>query len=454
MTGGLQRALEAIAGPGSVSSRPVTDLWPLGLMRARAGHAVPAVTVVRPSSYEAVAAVLVEARGRGLPVLPVGAATGVLGAATAEAGTVALDLTALDRILQVDPFNLTCRVQAGVVGLTLERELAGRDLTLGHVPSSLPFSTIGGLISTRSSGQQSSRYGGIEDLVCGLTVAMPDGRILEPLPGPRSAAGPALHQLFVGAEGTLGVVLDSVLRIARVPATVIGGGWGVPDVESGLAAMREIMQAGLRPLVMRLYDAEDTAFQGAGIEGCLLVLAFGGEPEVAGAESAVAGRVLAGARSLGPEPWERWRRHRFDLSDARLRDFLAPPGSLVDTIEVAAPWSALPALHAEIKAVLSDAGLALCHFSHAYPQGCCAYFSFAGSRDSEAEAEAALRRSWSGAMEACLRAGAAMTHHHGIGQARAPWVRRELGGWWQVWQEVRAALDPAGTMNPLGMGGH
>lgn len=438
----------------NVTRRQVRDLWPLGVMRQRAGQAPPEVLAVRPDTYEQVVELLRWAAAEHVSIVPVGTATGVCGAATAEKGEVALDLTGFDQILGVDEHNLTCHVQAGVVGLRLEEHLLERGLTLGHYPSSLPVSTIGGLIVTRSSGQESSRHGSIEDMLLGVTAALPDGTLVEPRPGPRSAVGPALHQLLVGSEGALGVVLDAVLRVHRKPAAVVGGGWLFPDLAAGLEAAREILQRDLRPLVLRLYDEDDTAFQGLGEPGCLLVCAAAGEPAVATAEAGVIAACCAGARELGPPAFERWRDHRFDLSAKRLLEFLEPANALVDTIEVAAPWTVIEEVHRQVKAALTEAaGFALCHFSHGYAQGCCAYFTFAGSGADEADAERRYLAAWEGAMEACRRLGATISHHHGVGRARAPWVAAELGGWWRVWQQLRAALDPQGIMNPHALGG-
>jgi alkyldihydroxyacetonephosphate synthase len=423
-------------------------------MRERAGSAPPRVLVARPDSYEQVAALLRWAASEKVAIVPLGAGTGVCGAATPEPGELVLDLGAFDRILEVDEHELTVRAQAGVVGLDLERRLLDRGLTLGHYPSSLPVSTLGGLVATRSSGQESSRWGSIEDMVLGLTVALPDGSLASPRPGPRSAVGPALHQLFVGSEGAFGLVLEVLLRVHRRPSEVVGAGWLFPDLHPGLEAAREIIQRDLRPLVLRLYDADDTAFQGVGEPGCLLVAAAAGEPAVARAEAAVIARVCAGAKALGEPAFDHWREHRFDLSAQRLLEFLKPPGAVVDTIEVAAPWRVLEELHARVKRELTESvGLALCHFSHGYGQGCCAYFTFAGTGADEADAEVRYRRAWEGAMEICLELGATISHHHGVGRARSPWVRRELDGWWPVWGRLREALDPAGVMNPRAGGG-
>jgi alkyldihydroxyacetonephosphate synthase len=422
-------------------------------MRRRRGRA-EADDAVRPTSYQQVADLLRNAEGS-RRVVPVGGLSAVTGAVELAPGDLALDLTGLDRVLEIDEHNLTARVQAGVNGWGLEQELGKRGLTLGHYPSSLPVATIGGLVSTRSSGQESTLFGNIEDLVVGLTVCLPDGTIAEARPGPRSAVGPALHQLFIGAEGGLGVILEAVLRLSRVPAASIGRGWDFASLDDGLEAMREMIQRGIRPLVLRLYDREDTAFQQSEAEGCLLVAGVAGEPEVAAALMGVVRTASAatGGRDLGDGPFLRWRERRFHLSRERLLESLKAPGSFVDTIEVAAPWDRLPPLHQEVKAVLANEGIGLCHFSHAYPQGCCAYFTFAGSAASEEEAEAAYQRCWAGTMEACLRRGATIGHHHGVGQVRAPWVRDEMGEWWQVWERVRSSLDPKGVMNPNAVGG-
>jgi alkyldihydroxyacetonephosphate synthase len=430
--------------------KAVHDLWPRGVMSRRAGAPAAEVEVRRPATYEEVADLL----RSGKRVVPFGGLSGVVGAVGVEAGEVALDLGGFDRILAIDEVELTVHVQAGVRGLDLEQALNARGLTLGHHPSSLPVATVGGLISTRSSGQESTRHGSIEDMVLGLTVALPDGTLARPRPGPRSAVGPALHQLLIGAEGGLGVVLDAVLRVHRQPAVVEGGGWLFAEVEAGLAAVREISQSGVRPLVLRLYDPEDSQFQGIHETGCLLLAATAGEPEVARAEAAVVARAAAAARDLGPEPWERWLRHRYDVSAERMLDMLEPPGAYLDTIEVAAGWRVLPQVYREVKAALeAGSSLALCHFSHAYPQGCCAYFTFAGSAADEEQALAAYDRCWAETMRICLARGATISHHHGVGQARAAWARQELDGWWPIWEKVRGALDQGGVMNPKAVGG-
>jgi alkyldihydroxyacetonephosphate synthase len=453
----MRTEIERIVGAAAVDERPIRDLWPQAIMEDRSGKTpTPRVLVARPSGREQVVSLLRWAGANGVAVTPMGGGTGVCGALSPRAGELVLDMGAFDRIFKVDEANLTCRCESGVNGMALEKHLNERGLTLGHFPSSLPGTTIGGLIATRSSGQESSRYGSVEDMVLGLAVVLPDGTFAAPRPGPRSAAGPALHQLWLGSEGALGVVLGAVLRVHRLPESVVGRGYGFPDLASGLEAMRSTMQSGIRPLVMRLYDAEDTAFNGYDLHpdgGCLLVVANAGLSAVAEAEAGAVKRFAAAADDLGEDPWLRWQKHRFDLSAERLKGFLEPPGSYLDTIELAGPWTVLQELHARVKPAIAVGGLALCHFSHAYEQGCCAYFTFGGSGDSEQEAQSAYMRAWEGAMTIALELGATITHHHGVGRVRARWVADEMGGWMRVWRSIKSSIDPQGVMNPRAVGG-
>src|ERR1700704_6129889 len=312
----VRAELEKIVGAPALDERPVRDHWPLGIMDERSGKAPQRVLVARPSGREQVAAILRWANANGVRVTPMGGGTGVCGALSPQAGELVLDMGAFDRILEVDETNLTCSCESGVNGMELEKHLNQRGLTLGHFPSSLPGTTLGGLIATRSSGQESSRYGNVEDMVLSLAVVLPDGTFAAPRPGPRSAVGPALHELWLGSEGALGVVLGAVLRVHRRPDLVVGRGYAFADLASGLETMRAVMQSGIRPLVMRLYDPDDTIFNGYDVPagGCVLVVATAGLAEIAEAEADAVKRFAGGATDLGEEPWNRWQTHRFSLS--------------------------------------------------------------------------------------------------------------------------------------------
>ena len=452
---GLRSELAKIVGEPAVDERPVRDLWPLSVMERRAGKEPPRVLVVRPQGREQVAAVLRWASSNAVAVTPMGGGSGVCGALSPAQGEIVLDMGAFDRILEIDELNLLCTCESGVNGYELEQKLNARGLTLGHYPSSLPATTLGGLVATRSSGQESSRYGSIENMVQSLAVVLPDGTFAAPRPGPRSAAGPALHELLIGSEGALGIVLGAVLRVHRLPETTVGRGYAFPDVKTGLECMRAVMQSGVRPLLLRLYDAEDTAFGGYDVDAgqCVLIVATAGPASVAEAEARVVESFARDGRPLGEAPWQAWREKRFDLSAERLKTFLEPPGSFLDTIEIAGRWTVLSELHAKVKAAIAVGGVSLCHFSHAYEQGCCAYFTFGGSSDTEDEARAAYARAWEGAMSAALELGATISHHHGVGQVRARWIADEMGGWMKVWRAVKEGLDPHWIMNPRAVGG-
>src|SRR5438105_960910 len=350
----MRPEVEKIVGAAAVDERPVRDLWPAAIMAERAGQATDRVLVARPSGREQVAAILRWAAANGAIVTPLGGGSGVCGALGPKRGELVLDMGGLDRILEIDEINLTCRVEAGVNGMDLEKKLNETGLTLGHYPSSLPGTTIGGLVSTRSSGQESSRYGSIEDMVLSLAVVLPDGTFAAPRSGPRSSLGPALHELYLGSEGALGVIIGAVLKVHRLPEFVVGRGYGFADLTSALEAMREIMQAGIRPLLMRLYDPEDAVFNGYDLPlgACVLVVATTGLKAVAEAEADAVRRFVGNADDLGEEPWNRWQRHRFDLSAERLKSLLEPPGAYLDVIELAAPWTVLPQLHARVKAAI------------------------------------------------------------------------------------------------------
>ena len=451
----MRAELEKLLGATAVDERPVRDLWPLLIMEERAGAVRDRVVVARPTDRAQLSTLLAWASARKVAVTPMGGATGMCGALSPAAGELVVDMGGFDRVLAVDETNLVCRCEAGVNGYALEQQLNARGMTLGHYPSSLPGTTIGGLIATRSSGQESSYFGNIEDMVLGLGVVLPDGTYAAPRPGPRSAVGPALHELWVGAEGGLGIVVEAVLRVHHLPERTIGKGYAFPDIESGLECMRSIIQAGVKPFVMRLYDAEDTVFNRYALEPgeCVLVVAVAGLSDMAEAQAVAVKRFAGQGRELGEQPWERWQRHRFDISADLLKTFLEPAGSFLDVIEVAALWTVLPALHARVKAAIAIGPVALCHFSHAYEPGCCAYFTFGGSGEDEEAARMAYGRAWEGAMTAALELGATITHHHGVGRARARWVADELGGWMRVWRAVKEGIDPEGIMNPRAVGG-
>lgn len=450
---------------GELAAR-TRDCWPALTMRERAGEQlVQPAAVVWPATTEQVADVYRWATRRRVPVVPYGGGAGVTGGAAPVAGGIILDTKRLRAILGLDEVSGIVTVQPGVIGQTLEEWLAARSRTLGHFPSSITVSSVGGFAAARSAGQASTRYGPFAMMVCGLEAVLPDGTILRRAPQPASAAGPDLAGLLLGAEGTLGVITELSLRVHPAPEAMVFRGFMVPSFGAGLAALRTVLQRGLRPAVVRLYDEHETQLSHAEVApGCLLVTVCEGWPPLAALEAAALADVVAaaGGDDLGEDPARHWHAHRYDVS-YRLADLLKPSGLLgdagaVDTLEIAAPWGLLDGAYAAVRAaVAGHADLVLCHASHAYPDGACCYFSFViGGTGDEAAARARYESAWRDAMAAALGAGATISHHHGIGLLRAPWLAAELGdGQMALLRRIKGAVDPAGIANPgkLGLGG-
>ena len=438
------------------------DWWTLALLRERRGHAVaqPAA-VVRPASTDEVAAVVRWAQDTRTPVVPFGGGSGVSGGVEAIPGSIALDVRRLDQVVSLDETALTVTAQAGIGGSVLEAWLAERGYTLGHFPQSIDISTLGGWIAARSAGQKSARYGRLEDMVLGLEVVLPGGRVVRIAPQPASAAGPDLARVFIGSEGTLGVVTEATLAIRRAPATIAHGAYVFETFAAGLDAVRTVAQAELRPAVMRLYDETDVgiAFRDAPDrpDGSLLILRFESEPAARDEERAVRSLVEhSGGRDLGPALGERWWEHRNDavatFRQIMLKEMLGPSAA-VDTMEIAGRWP-VNDLYASVRAALGGhADVVGCHASHPYAQGACLYFTFVFiGASSEDVVEARYRAAWADAAEATLAGGGTITHHHGVGVLKAPWLAREMGEGFEVLRAIKRALDPAGIMNPGKLG--
>jgi alkyldihydroxyacetonephosphate synthase len=443
--------------PGEISSRS-RDLWALALLRERRGEALPrAMAVVFPRSTEDVAEVLSWAQRTGTPVIPRGGGSGVSGGAQAAWRSLVLDLSQMSRVVSIDQESLAVEVEAGIRGDRLESTLGRHGLTLGHYPQSLAISSVGGWIAARSAGQASPWYGVIEDMLLGLVVVLSGGEILRLRPTPRSAAGPDLRRLFAGSEGTLGVVTEATLSVSRARAGLRWTALQPPGFVEGLALARRIAQEGPRPVVLRLYDEADAAVTfGAARHpgGPVLIAAF--EEGLGGQRSVESLRQLAGssASELPPRYGEHWWAHRFDAVDLYRRimgeERLLGAGVVVDTLEVAGLWSQLPALYEAIRTALSGRAEAVgCHLSHPYRSGGSLYFTFLIREQDDERAEATYVACWREAARGCHSVGGTITHHHGVGVLKAPFMEEEMGAAGvSALRAVKRALDPRGILNP------
>jgi alkyldihydroxyacetonephosphate synthase len=441
------------------------DSWPLALLRRVRGDdlAEPAA-VISPATTGEVATVLAWASQTGTAVVPRGAGSGVCGGATADNDAVVLDLSRMDRIGPVDRESQTVEVQAGVRGDRLEEELAANDLTTGHYPQSVAISTVGGWIAASSAGQASTGFGAIEDVLLGLTAVLPDGEILRLRPVPRSAAGPDLRRLLIGSEGTLAVVTEATLACRARPTAWDWLAFGYPDFTTMAGALKNVRRAGTGAAVLRGYDETDAQLGFGALNhttGCVALAGFpagpAGPPGLDARKQAATAILHANGTELGARYGEHWWQHRNDAVQT-FAQIMGPErtfgtGVIVDTMEVAGLWSAVPRLYGAIKTELSAHAQAVaCHLSHLYPSGSSLYFTFLITGADDHEAETTYRAAWQQAAHACTEAGGTITHHHGVGRLKAPFLAQDLGETGTaVLNTIRAALDPAGIMNPGGL---
>lgn len=490
-SGGLTAIREALAGAlGStrVSDRPLDrlayghDTWPLALKAPGETRWQPDL-VAWPGSVEDVVAVVQIAAGAGLPIVPVGGLSGIVGGALAVRGGIALDLLSMNRVLDIDEISGLVRVEAGILGANLEDALAARGLTTGHLPQSIHSSTVGGWIAHRAAGIASTKYGKIETIVRGVRVVLADGSVLETSAVPASANGPMLHTLFFGAEGTLGIVAEATLAVEPLPIERRWVAYGFADdaasrsAASGdpaaaaflrsLEVVRRVLRRGYRPAIVRAYDPAEAGplLARAGLDPdathgtrALLIVGAEGESPLVEAELAAVAREAADANGtdLGPGPAETWSAHRFDTS--WLLGAVRGSGSIGDALEVAASWRRLPGVYVAMRAAMREAcgpdGAVIAHLSHAYPDGGNLYMIFRTEQGSDRAAIERYPAVVDAALGACLAAGGTVSHHHGIGLGKTRWFEREVGPvGLSVIRRQKAALDPAGILNPGKLGG-
>lgn len=495
------RAVPEIRGP--VSHEPFERLTRArgqglpDLLRLRAG-ALPALpdAVVRPDSPDQVEAVLRVCAERGLRVIPRGGGTSVTGGVNVLPDgppVVVLDLERLTGLEELDETSGLATFAAGTSGPGVERALGDRGFTLGHFPQSWELSTVGGWVAARASGQESLGYGSIQDLVAGVEVVAPAGRLRLPA-FPTTAAGPDLRQLVLGSEGRLGVITHVTLRVRKKPPPLTVWASILPTWEQGLEAARELVQAGAPLHLLRLSNEPETEVAMAvglsghrrlaplvrgwlrlrgipdrGRGGCLLLLGTTGQDRrVRWAEEASHHFVSRhGGVSLSRGPGRHWVRDRF--RHPYLRDALLDRGWATDTLETAAPWSRLAELTETVTRAIEGALVegdgsgadadgervaSLCHVSHPYRDGASLYFTFfyRCASDGSPDVERALER-WvrikRAATDALVAGGGTLSHHHGVGRWHAGWLGREIGaeGLGLLASAVRE-LDPRGILNP------
>jgi len=399
--------------------------------------------------------------------IPYGGGTSVVGGVEAAvgdgyAGAVSIDLSRLDRVLDIDEVSRAARIQAGASGPVLEDQLRERGLTLRHYPQSFEFSTLGGWIATRAGGHFATLYTHIDDLVESVRALTPSRGVWESRRLPGSGAGVSPDRLLIGSEGILGVITEAWVRVQARPTFKASAPVHFESFAKGAEAVRAISQAGLYPSNCRLLDPTEAAITGSASGGkALLVLGFesADHPVDAWMERALEccrdhsgeGSADGGRRTAdGVSTW----RQAF-LQAPYLRDTMIAAGVLSETFETAMTWDRMDAF---VSGVLERATTALretygagslsVRFTHVYPDGAAPYFTLLApaKRGSELEQWDEVKAA---ASEAVIAAGGTITHHHAIGRDHRPWYDQQRPEpFAEAIRAAKKALDPHGILNP------
>jgi alkyldihydroxyacetonephosphate synthase len=467
-----------IAPPASLAAICTTDTYERALhahskgftdsLRVMLNQFASAPDVVAyPTSEAEVAAVLDWAGGAGAVLIPFGGGSSVCGGVTPPSDgrpVVTLNLSKLDKVLEIDRASRAARIQAGVFGPALENQLRPHKLTLRHFPQSFEYSTLGGWIATRSGGHFATLYTHIDDFVESLRVVTPAGT-LESRRLPGSGAGPSPDRMFIGSEGILGVITEAWMRLQDRPSFRAGGAVRFKDFFSAAHALRALSQTGLYPSNCRILDPQE-AFNTGAADGsvAIMVLAFESADHPV---DAWMNRALEVVRDhggtleaeAGPDAHREgaaglWRNAFIRMPYAR--EFLTPRAIINDTFETAITWDRFETFHDSIKAATEKAirdvtgrpGQVTCRFTHVYPDGPAPYFSFhaLGRHGAMLEQWQAIKNA---ASDAVIEGGGTITHHHAVGREHRPWYDRQRPDLFAAaLKAAKATLDPRGMMNP------
>lgn len=421
--------------------------------------------VAFPRSEGDVVDLLDWAGGSGVAVVPYGGGSSVVGGVEyrgdAHSGVLSLDLSGLDRVLEVDPVSRAARIQAGARGPVLEDQLRPRGYTLRHFPQSFEHSTLGGWLATRSGGHYATLYTHIDEFVESMRVVTPVG-VSESWRLPGSGAGPSPDRLFLGSEGILGVITEAWMRVQDRPVHKASAAVLFEEFGAAIDAVRAVSQSGLYPTNCRLLDPGEAAFSGAS-DGRHSVLVLGFESAVVPVEDRTA-QAVGIAREHGGMPQEPRARDGDAVGAWRSaflrmpyrRDALARMSVIVETFETACTWDRAPELIATVRGELHPAVEKLtgrpavinCRFTHVYPDGPAPYFTVivAGRPGSEVAEFDEIKAA---ASEILVRYKATCTHHHAVGRDHRPgYDQQRPEPFALALRAAKAALDPAGILNP------
>jgi alkyldihydroxyacetonephosphate synthase len=435
--------------------------------------------VAFPTREEDIAELLQYAHKKGIRVIPYGGGTSVTGhidPIKCRDPILSVDMRRLNRLVDLEVHNLAATFGAGVTGPDLEAQLRAHGFTLGHFPQSFEYSTLGGWVATRSSGQLSLRYGRIEKLFAGGRLESPVGRLDLP-PFPASAAGPDVREMVLGSEGRMGILTQAQVRISPLPEREDFHTVFFPDFQHGVEAVRHILIAGLIPCMLRLSTAVETtttlalaghenligalerllAIRGLGEGKCMLLIGFSGKASLVRMYRSEAFAITNkwDGIHVGKVFGEQWHKNRFRTP--YLRNTLWERGYGVDTLETATDWANTPKMVEEIETSIREAMAEFgepvhifTHLSHVYLHGSSVYttllFRLAGDPE---ETLTRWRRMKSAASQAIIRRGGTISHQHGVGLDHMPYLEAEKGALGiKAITSIFNQLDPKGIMNP------
>lgn len=415
--------------------------------------------IVHPGSAEEIAEIMDVANKYRIPVVPWGGGSGTQGGALPIFGGILLDMKRMNKIIEIDVKSLTATAQAGIIIAQLEWAVNEKGLMLPHYAASSNCATLGGALAPRGTGTISTKYGKAEDMVLSMQVVLPTGEIVRTPPVPQHAAGPDWFRLFLGAEGTFGVITEATMQLDYLPEARLLRALLFDDLSNALEAGRLMMTRRLDPFVIRLYDPESTKSRvkkilGYEFDGAYMVLGFDGDPDIAALQEQKALEMCTelGARDLGREPGEAWWNHRYD--------FYYPPQNLklpwmYGTTETITTYDKIENLYWAVKNAVEE-GFAdwdvrfIGHFSHWFHWGVMLYSRFIIEKPPQ-DAQEALRlhnRVWNAAMQAVIANHGMINEHHGVGLKLSRYMRNQYGETWPLLLKLKQALDPNGIMNP------
>ena len=458
----LDELAAAIAGAVTTGEDAVREASADGSPRSKKAVAAGAPlhvadAVASPQDTADVVRIVQWANKHSIPLVARGGGSGVVGSGWPVRGGVVVDVSGLNSIEGIDEVNHLVTVGAGVIGSELEKVLEPHGLAVGHYPQSFSLASVAGWVTMRGSGTFSSLYGNIEERLADLEVVLPDGTVLQTQSVPRASQGPDLKQLFIGSEGTLGIITKVTLRLVPRPDSRIFSSFLFDTFEAALETSRRLLAGGVRPAVLRIYDPIESKAKHASFsdrDGWMMILAFDGHHQLTAVQADIAhgtARALGG-ESLGAEPGVHWEQRRFDWS--WFTDNVSVEGGIAEAIELTTTWSRLPELYAAVTAAAAKSmPVVMGHVSHVYDQGASLYVISSGRFGTDTAAMEAYDQLWADVMQAALEQDARISHHHGIGVERAPWLPDAVGeAGMSTLRAIKDALDPAGVMNPGKLG--